>query len=114
MLILTRKAEQGIVIDSTITVRILSIDGDRVKIGIDAPPSINVLREELLDQTEEIKRVIQKTVNDAGGSIDAKTLGSQLNRQLTAVSASVLKEIIKMMISHGELIVKGEFITLKS
>ena len=50
MLILTRKAEQGIVIDAVTTVRILSIDGDRVKIGIDAPTSITVLREELLDQ----------------------------------------------------------------
>lgn len=50
MLILTRKAEQGIVIDRVTTVRILSIDGDRVKIGIDAPTSITVLREELLEQ----------------------------------------------------------------
>ena len=50
MLILTRKAEQGIVIDQVTTVRILSIDGDRVKIGIDAPMSITVLREELLEQ----------------------------------------------------------------
>jgi carbon storage regulator len=50
VLILTRKAEQGIVIDRVTTVRILSIDGDRVKIGIDAPTSITVLREELLEQ----------------------------------------------------------------
>ena len=50
MLILTRKAEQGIVIDHVTVVRILSIDGDRVKIGIDAPTSIPVLREELLSQ----------------------------------------------------------------
>ena len=50
MLILTRKAEQGIVIDQVTIVRILSIDGDRVKIGIDAPTSIPVLREELLNQ----------------------------------------------------------------
>jgi len=50
VLILTRKAEQGIVIDRVTTVRILSIDGDRVKIGIDAPTSIAVLREELLTQ----------------------------------------------------------------
>lgn len=48
MLILTRKAEQGIVIDGRIVVRLLAIDGDRVKIGIDAPRSVTVLREELL------------------------------------------------------------------
>lgn len=50
MLILTRKAEQGIIIDRVTRVRILSIDGDRVKIGIEAPTSISVLREELLEQ----------------------------------------------------------------
>ena len=48
MLILTRKTEQGIVIDGHTVVRVLSIDGDRVKLGIDAPRSISVLREELL------------------------------------------------------------------
>ncbi len=48
MLILTRKAEQAIVIDGETTVRVLSIDGDRVKLGIDAPTRIAVLREELI------------------------------------------------------------------
>ena len=58
MLILTRKAEQGIVIDHVTTVRILSIDGDRVKLGIDAPTSVPVLREELvgLDPTPRFPR----------------------------------------------------------
>ena len=50
MLILTRKVEQGIVINKDVVVRVLSIDGERVKIGIDAPRSISVLREELLDE----------------------------------------------------------------
>ncbi len=48
MLILTRKAEQGIVIDGNVVVRVLSVEGERVKIGIEAPRSIGVLREELL------------------------------------------------------------------
>ena len=48
MLILTRKAEQGIVIDGHVVVRLLAIDGERVKIGIEAPRSVSVLREELL------------------------------------------------------------------
>jgi len=56
VLILTRKAEQGIVIDHVTIVRILSIDGDRVKIGIDAPTSIPVLREELLIQGADDSR----------------------------------------------------------
>jgi carbon storage regulator len=50
VLILTRKAEQGIVIDNRITIRVLAVDGERVKIGIDAPASVGVLREELVQQ----------------------------------------------------------------
>lgn len=60
MLILTRKAEQGIVIDGKVIVRLLAIDGERVKIGIEAPRSVSVLREELLaevaDQNQEAAR----------------------------------------------------------
>lgn len=50
VLILTRKAEQGIVIDGRIIVRVLAVEGERVKIGIDAPTSVGVLREELVQQ----------------------------------------------------------------
>lgn len=50
MLILTRKLKQGIVIDGDTTIRVLAIERDRVKLGIDAPRSISVLREELLEQ----------------------------------------------------------------
>lgn len=53
MLILTRKAEQGIVIDGKVIVRLLSIDGERVKIGIEAPRSVSVLREELLGEVAD-------------------------------------------------------------
>jgi carbon storage regulator len=60
VLILTRKAEQGIVIDGHVVVRLLAIDGERVKIGIEAPRSVSVLREELLvevaDQNVEAAR----------------------------------------------------------
>jgi carbon storage regulator len=50
VLILTRKVEQGIVIDGNIIVRVLAVDGERVKLGIVAPTTIAVLREELLQE----------------------------------------------------------------
>lgn len=56
MLILTRKAEQGIVIDGHTTVRVLSIDGERVKIGIEAPDHITVLRQELVAEVADQNR----------------------------------------------------------
>lgn len=49
MLVLTRKTGQGIVLDEGITVRVLGVDGDRVRLGIAAPASVLVLREELCE-----------------------------------------------------------------
>ena len=53
MLVLSRKVDQTIVIQDNITIKILEISGDRVKIGINAPRSVVILRQEL---TEEIKK----------------------------------------------------------
>jgi carbon storage regulator len=53
VLILTRKLEQGIVIDGQVVVRLLAIEGERVKIGVEAPRSIPVLREELLREVAD-------------------------------------------------------------
>ncbi len=50
MLILTRKLKQGIIVNGNTSIRVLAIERDRVKLGIDAPRSISVLREELLQQ----------------------------------------------------------------
>lgn len=50
MLILTRKIEQGIVIDGHTVVRVLAIEGERVKLGIEAPAAVAVLREELVHE----------------------------------------------------------------
>jgi len=52
MLILTRKVDQGIVIQGNILVRVLGVERDRVKIGIAAPVEITVLRQELLSRED--------------------------------------------------------------
>lgn len=52
MLILTRKIDQGIVISGNIMVRVLGVERDRVKIGIQAPMEVTVLRQELLEREE--------------------------------------------------------------
>lgn len=47
MLVLTRKTDQGIVIEGGVTIRVLGVDGDRVKLGITAPEHRGIWREEL-------------------------------------------------------------------
>lgn len=49
MLILVRKVQQGIWIEGNIWVRVLSVDRDRVKLGITAPDEVKVMREELVE-----------------------------------------------------------------
>lgn len=47
MLVLSRKANQGIWIGENIFITVLRIEGGRVKIGIEAPPEVHVDREEV-------------------------------------------------------------------
>ena len=47
MLILSRKIEQSIIINGDIVVKVLGVDRDTVKLGIDAPEEVVVNREEI-------------------------------------------------------------------
>jgi carbon storage regulator len=49
MLTLTRRTTQSITIGDQVTVTVLSIKGDRVRIGINAPHELEVQRPERLD-----------------------------------------------------------------
>jgi len=47
MLILTRKEGESIRIGDNISIKIVSVDGNNCKIGVDAPRNISVNREEI-------------------------------------------------------------------
>ena len=51
MLILQRKAGESLVIGDDITVRVISVDGTRVRLAISAPEDISILRSELIVAT---------------------------------------------------------------
>lgn len=53
MLILTRNKDQEFKFGDDITIKILSVNGKQVKIGIDAPKDINIVRTELLEKGKE-------------------------------------------------------------
>ena len=62
MLVLTRKTGEGITIGKDIIIRVLEIEGDRIKVGIDAPRHMKVLRLELYDEVSaENKRATSIT-----------------------------------------------------
>ncbi len=53
MLVVTRKTDQRIQIGPDVTVTIVRIQGQRVKIGIEAPSGIRVCREEILHRAHD-------------------------------------------------------------
>ena len=53
MLILSRRAQQSIVIDDHINVTVLGVENGQVRLGIEAPRSVNIVREELLDAVSD-------------------------------------------------------------
>jgi carbon storage regulator CsrA len=47
MLVLTRKCGESIILDNHIVIQVVQISGNRVRIGIKAPPEVAIKREEL-------------------------------------------------------------------
>ena len=60
MLVLTRKLNETIRIDGEITVTVLEMDGNRVRLGIEAPPEVRILRGELQTFEEQSKKKVRK------------------------------------------------------
>ena len=52
MLVLSRRPEQSFRLGDEITVTVLGVEGDRVKLGIQAPRHVVVLRQELFQQVQ--------------------------------------------------------------
>ena len=79
MLILTRRAGETIVIGKNIRVTILAVDGERVKIGIDAPREIPVVRQELLDEVRRSN--LEAVTRGQTGEAAAASLRDVLSRR---------------------------------
>ena len=55
MLVITRKTDESIIIGEDIEVMVLEVNRDRVKLGINAPKSVKIVRNEIY-MTEEINK----------------------------------------------------------
>ena len=53
MLVLARKTDESIVIGEDIVVKIISVENGVVKLGIDAPKEVAIIRNELIEEVKE-------------------------------------------------------------
>ena len=65
MLVLTRKKNESIVLNDNIEITIVDVQGDQVRIGINAPKSVSIYRKEIFleIQAENKKAANVKSIN---------------------------------------------------
>ncbi len=86
MLVLTRKAGEKIKIGDNIVISVLKCEGNIVKIGIDAPKEVTILRMEVLEQVENENIAAAKDVKDIAGAADL------FNKRLSSKKESRVNE----------------------
>ncbi len=69
MLILTRKLNEEINIDGEITIKIISISDNQVKLGIEAPKDVQIVRKEVLERVKESTKDALRKINEKPSEI---------------------------------------------
>ena len=67
MLVLSRRAEEAIVINNDITIVVVEIRGDKVRLGVEAPREVPVHRREVYDAIQR-----SRNAESDGNSLDTK------------------------------------------
>ncbi len=73
MLILGRKLDESIIINENIEIKIIGISEGKVKIGIEAPREVEILR-------KEVKEAVENENKTAVGKIDINNLKNLLKK----------------------------------
>lgn len=77
MLVLTRRKGQSIIIADNIEITIVDVQGDQVRLGINAPKNVTVHRKEVYLEIEDENRKAAKV-----GNVDLKELLKSKNKKI--------------------------------
>ena len=61
MLILSRKKNESIIINDNIEISVVEIKGDQIKLGINAPKSVKIFRQEIYQAIQQANKEAVKT-----------------------------------------------------
>ncbi len=71
MLVLSRKKNESIVINNDITIVVVEIRGDKVRLGIEAPKEVPVHRREVYDAIKRSEQAASEQGSSEPGTADA-------------------------------------------
>jgi len=69
MLVLTRKKDQTLLIGDDIEITVLEIQGEQIRIGINAPKSVKIFRKEIFIEIEEENKNAARINNSSSASM---------------------------------------------
>ncbi len=69
MLVLSRKKNESIIINDHITVTVVEIRGDKVRLGIDAPKDVTVHRREVYDAIQSQLKLSETTIGSSEAGV---------------------------------------------
>lgn len=78
MLILSRKIDEKIRIGEDITITLIDVHGDQVKIGVEAPKSVKVFRQEVFEAIQSENKAAAVEENNNENAINAVSVLSKL------------------------------------
>jgi len=75
MLILTRRVGETVMIGDNVTITILGVKGNQVRVGINAPKSVAVHREEIYERVKRERQAEadRQKAQDTNGNIDGNS-----------------------------------------
>ena len=74
MLILTRRVGESVVIGEDVTVTVLGVKGNQVRIGINAPKTVAVHREEIFERIKSGQGTTDRSNSEEATSVPRETL----------------------------------------
>jgi len=82
MLVISRKPGESLVISDDIKITLLSVSGDKVAIGIDAPRSVSIIREELLETIQANRDSVSRRDDENYANIASLLKSNKLGKKL--------------------------------